>query len=577
MIIVDNALKSRHAGNNPIRVGMIGAGFMARGIALQICNYVPGMKLAAIANRHMDGAKRAYAEAGVDKVSVVENELQMQDALRKGEAVVTEDALLVCRAEGIDQPPARAPEGPRRAARRGPPRRQRVPVHRPGDGGPGAGAPARRSAARCSRRSRACAGTSAAAGARRRSSSRGDSANLARVEDILAVLRPQVRRRPAARGRAAWSSRSRAGDELGRGAGGGLRRRAGARPPGRRAMRRTRLAAARRAAADGPGGAPGGGEPRPRPPAAEPAAAHAAVGGGAPGRARGGPRGRVWPRSALAAAAAAEGPRLPADRPRPGPPGRRSGPRPSAGGLAERRRAGPARSPAGLRRRRSRESWRRSTGALAEARAEAGALRVRRPPRRSEADAGPAPGGRRRAPTSWRGRRRRRSAGRGRGACRGPGGGRGRAGPGAGGLAAAALEGARDGLRGGAGIGRGGGARVAREAARLPPGRRGGWRASWPSTDAAMPGARARRGDAAWAAPRRCGRGAAADEGRGIAPAARRRAGGRAAAAGALEAGARPCVRRVAAALGELGRSFVVSERGPRRGSSGRAGRGRAG
>jgi predicted homoserine dehydrogenase-like protein len=102
MIIVDNALKSRHASNNPIRVGMIGAGFMARGIALQICNYVPGMKLAAIANRHMDGAKRAYAEAGVDKVSVVENELQMQDALRKGEAVVTEDALLVCRAEGID-------------------------------------------------------------------------------------------------------------------------------------------------------------------------------------------------------------------------------------------------------------------------------------------------------------------------------------------------------------------------------------------------------------------------------------------------------------------------------------------
>lgn len=102
MIIVDTALKERQSNNNPIRVGMIGAGFMARGIALQICNYVPGMKLAAIANRHLDAAKRAYAEAGVEKVSVAETDGQMQAALAKGVAAVTEDALLVCRAEGID-------------------------------------------------------------------------------------------------------------------------------------------------------------------------------------------------------------------------------------------------------------------------------------------------------------------------------------------------------------------------------------------------------------------------------------------------------------------------------------------
>jgi len=30
MVIVDRALKSRAAENNPVRVGMIGAGFMAR-------------------------------------------------------------------------------------------------------------------------------------------------------------------------------------------------------------------------------------------------------------------------------------------------------------------------------------------------------------------------------------------------------------------------------------------------------------------------------------------------------------------------------------------------------------------
>ena len=49
MFIVDTALKRREAERNPIRVGMVGAGFMARGIANQIANSVPGMELVAIA------------------------------------------------------------------------------------------------------------------------------------------------------------------------------------------------------------------------------------------------------------------------------------------------------------------------------------------------------------------------------------------------------------------------------------------------------------------------------------------------------------------------------------------------
>ena len=51
MIIVDAALKAREAAGNPVRVAMIGAGFMARGIANQIFDAVPGMRLCAIANR----------------------------------------------------------------------------------------------------------------------------------------------------------------------------------------------------------------------------------------------------------------------------------------------------------------------------------------------------------------------------------------------------------------------------------------------------------------------------------------------------------------------------------------------
>ena len=64
MIIVDDALNARHEAGNPVRVGMIGAGFMGRGIANQIANYMPGMELVAIANRTAKNGLDAYSKAG---------------------------------------------------------------------------------------------------------------------------------------------------------------------------------------------------------------------------------------------------------------------------------------------------------------------------------------------------------------------------------------------------------------------------------------------------------------------------------------------------------------------------------
>ena len=45
MIIVDRALEQREREGNPIRVALVGAGFMGRGIALQIVTATPGMDL----------------------------------------------------------------------------------------------------------------------------------------------------------------------------------------------------------------------------------------------------------------------------------------------------------------------------------------------------------------------------------------------------------------------------------------------------------------------------------------------------------------------------------------------------
>lgn len=102
MFIVDKALEKRHQEGRPIRVAMVGAGFMGRGIALQIINSVPGMELVAISNRHLDGAKRAYTEAGVEQVQVVETVSQLEDSMARGHYAITEDALLLAQAAGID-------------------------------------------------------------------------------------------------------------------------------------------------------------------------------------------------------------------------------------------------------------------------------------------------------------------------------------------------------------------------------------------------------------------------------------------------------------------------------------------
>ena len=81
MIIIDKALENRHKEGNPIRIGLVGAGFMGRGITLQIEKYVRGMELVAISNRTITKAKDSYQEAGVDVIKAVETVTQWKNLL----------------------------------------------------------------------------------------------------------------------------------------------------------------------------------------------------------------------------------------------------------------------------------------------------------------------------------------------------------------------------------------------------------------------------------------------------------------------------------------------------------------
>lgn len=102
MVIVDKALERRHRDADPIRVGMVGAGFMARGIALNLLQYVPGIDLVAISNRHIEGARRAYEEAGISDAVEVGTVAELEHAISTHNHAIADDALLLCEARGIN-------------------------------------------------------------------------------------------------------------------------------------------------------------------------------------------------------------------------------------------------------------------------------------------------------------------------------------------------------------------------------------------------------------------------------------------------------------------------------------------
>ena len=102
MIIVDSALERRAAAGNPVRVAMVGAGYMARGIALQIVTAMPGIRLVAISNRDVSKAERAYQDSGVTDLERVTSASQLERAMDAGRYAVTDDPHVLCAAGGIE-------------------------------------------------------------------------------------------------------------------------------------------------------------------------------------------------------------------------------------------------------------------------------------------------------------------------------------------------------------------------------------------------------------------------------------------------------------------------------------------
>ncbi len=102
MWIVDTALKSRADQNKPIRVGIIGAGFMCQGLTNQITQSTPGMRVAAISNRRIGRAVDVFHYSGFEDVAIAGSQWELNLAVEGSKPVVTEDAMLIARSDVID-------------------------------------------------------------------------------------------------------------------------------------------------------------------------------------------------------------------------------------------------------------------------------------------------------------------------------------------------------------------------------------------------------------------------------------------------------------------------------------------
>ncbi|MGD9703653.1 MAG: NAD(P)H-dependent oxidoreductase [Acidimicrobiia bacterium] len=102
MIIVDKALQARQDAGNPIRVGVVGAGFAARGFVHQVLQATPGMDVSVVANRTLAQAARAYTDIGIDDFVTVSSAAELSAAIERRQHAITDDPMLVTEAGAIE-------------------------------------------------------------------------------------------------------------------------------------------------------------------------------------------------------------------------------------------------------------------------------------------------------------------------------------------------------------------------------------------------------------------------------------------------------------------------------------------
>lgn len=96
-------LAQRAAENNPIRVGIIGAGKFGAGLVAQL-SQMKGMEASVIADIDLGHARHAYTSSKVpaEAIREVKTSAGINEAIQDGQPAVVEDGLLLARADLVD-------------------------------------------------------------------------------------------------------------------------------------------------------------------------------------------------------------------------------------------------------------------------------------------------------------------------------------------------------------------------------------------------------------------------------------------------------------------------------------------
>jgi predicted homoserine dehydrogenase-like protein len=101
MIILDTALGRRAAEGRPVRIALVGAGYIVRGIAAHAL-HMPGIELVAVANRTLARAAALFQEQGREPPATVESAEELDAAVARGVAAITSDPAVVCAADSVE-------------------------------------------------------------------------------------------------------------------------------------------------------------------------------------------------------------------------------------------------------------------------------------------------------------------------------------------------------------------------------------------------------------------------------------------------------------------------------------------
>ena len=101
-ITTDLRLADLAAESRPIRVGVLGPGFMGKALILQIAGTTPGMVVTAVHCRDVEKARAALEWAGVADVDVVDSASAVDRSARAGRVALTQDVEALTAADEVD-------------------------------------------------------------------------------------------------------------------------------------------------------------------------------------------------------------------------------------------------------------------------------------------------------------------------------------------------------------------------------------------------------------------------------------------------------------------------------------------